>query len=185
MKSRKVKKNIIILIAILVLLCTWGIHSIHDNYRLGQDLYSVLNPLSRQYADLAESIDRLKGAVDRGEDSYGFLNAYYNAHFKFWSFLGYDDVPFLDDVRTEWAEVFDKHRQENYRGDEHVRSIFADEEKFKELAHLRDQLNHVVDCFQEFRENYEQMSNWDRYFTSWKDEQKILNEKVRFTPLSE
>ena len=179
------EKNIIILITILVLLCGWGIHSIHDNYQLGQDLYSVLNPLSRQYANLAESIDHLKGAVDKGDDRYGFLNAYYNAHFEFWGFLGYDDVPFLDDVGTEWAEVFAKHHQENYRGDEHVRSIFADEEKFKELAHLRDQLNHVVDCFREFRESYEQMSVWDRYFTSWKDEQKILNEKVRFIPLSE
>ena len=179
------KKIIIILITILVLLCTWGINSIRNNYQLGQDLYSSLNPLSIQYANLAESIDRLKDAVDKENDSYGYLNAYYNSLIAFWSFPGYDDVPFLDDVRTEWAEVFEKHRQESYRGDEHVRSIFADEERFKELAHLRDQSNHVVDCFREFRENYEQMSDWDRYFTSWKDEQKILNEKVRFSPLSE
>lgn len=181
----KNKRKIIFLLAILILLCTWGINSIRNNYQLGQDLYSVLSRLSGQCRDLAEGIDRAKEAVDRGNDGYSYLNAYYDPLVEFNSFFGYDNVPFLKDVRTEWTKQFTKHLQEAYRGDEHVRSIFADEEKFKELAHLRDQLNHVVDCFREFRENYEQMSDWDRYFTSWKDEQKILNEKVRFIPLSE
>lgn len=179
------KKNIIILIILLILLCICGIRSIRDNYQFGQELDYHIERLSWQYADFVESIDRLKGAVEKGDNSYSFLSTYYNELYDVTHYMGSDDIPLLDDVGHEWYLQFDKLFNDAVRGDEHVRSIFADEEKFKELAHLRDQLNHMVDCFREFRENYEQMSVWDRYFTSWKDEQKILNEKVRFSPLSE
>ena len=179
------KKTIITLITILVLLCAWGIRSIRNNYQLGQDLYVVLNRLSIQYENFANTVDRLKEVVDEGGVRGSHLTPLYNSLYEFWSSIGYDDMPFWDDVRHEWYQQFNKYRLEAIHGDEHIIGIFADEEKFKELAHLRDQSYHVVDCFGEFRENYEQMSVWERYFTSWKDEQKILNEKVRFTPLSE
>ncbi len=179
----KKKRIMIILIIILVLLCGCGIRSIRDNYRLGQELYSVLERLSAQCTDLAESIDRLKSELEKGNNSYSPLNAYYNALFRFNSWFGYDNVPFLEDVETEWLAQFKKLRDQTLRGDENVRNIFTDDEKFKEVAHLRDQLNNMVDAFDDFRESYEQMSVWERCFVSWKNEQKILNDKVRFSSL--
>ena len=179
----KKKRNIIILIMVLVLLCGWAIGSIHNNYQHGRELDYVLERLSWQCTDLAESIDRLKSELDKGNNDYSFLNTYYNAMLMFYSWFGYEDMPFLEDVREEWTAQFANLRQQALRGDEHVRNIFTDDEKFKEVAHLRDQLYKMVDAVDDFRERYEQMSEWERYFVSWKDEQKILNEKVRFSPL--
>ena len=178
------KKSIVIFFTFFMLVCVCGICCVHNNYRLGQEMSDSIERLSWQYTDLLESIDQLKDAVSEDDNRYSFLNTYYEALFDVMHTADY--FPLLDEIRDEWYRQFKNLHEEAVRGgDEHVRSIFADEESFKEIAHLRDQLNHVVDCFREFRENYEQMSVWDRYFTSWKEEQKILNEKVRFSPLSE
>ena len=43
---------------------------------------------------------------------------------------------------------------------------------------LKDELNDMTNILVEFIDSYNQMSQWDRYFVSWKNERRILSDQV-------
>ena len=180
----KKKRNIIILIVVLVLLCGWGIRSFYDNYRFGHELYITVNRMSTPSYLLARAIDHLENEFEKmeneyqGDDRHAFDTAMFKIRYQF----DYDGMPLLEDVCAEWRDQFEELYQQT-KSNEGLAYIFTDEKKFNEIANLRDQLYDLVEVFEDFRESYNQMSEWERYFVSWKDEQKILSEKVRFSPL--
>lgn len=53
--------------------------------------------------------------------------------------------------------------------------------KSDEAAELRNKLDNMTSVLIDFRERYNQMSKWEKYFTCWSDEQEIISEKLRLS----
>ena len=178
------KKTLIILIVILVLLCGWGIRSVYNNCRFGRELYSAVNQMSSPSYLLAKAIDHLENEFEKMENEYqgDDRHAFDTAMFEIRRQFDGDGMPLLEDVCAEWRDQFEELYQQT-KSNEGLAYIFTDKGKFDEVANLRDQLYDMTYAFIEFGERYNRMSEWERYFVSWKDEQKILSEKVRFSPL--
>ena len=88
------------------------------------------------------------------------------------------DMPLIRQVSDEWYARFKEiYEQIVNKGPYAAKKVFL--EKGDELSDLKIQLENMTKCCTEFRERYEQLSEWERYFVSWKEEQKILSEKVK------
>ena len=175
----KRKKVIIIIGMIVVLVLLYGIHSIFGNYRFGQELYRSACRLSFQVQYLIKSIDDLEeefAEADNHPVDYVYYNEYYNAVDPVW--FGYEDMPILDEVRFEYSARIDEIRDQTMK-DEEVENAFTNAEEFQKIADLRDQLKVLTNGLNEFVENYRQMSDLERYFAPWKNELKLLTDKVR------
>lgn len=173
------KKKFICLISIcvvaVVLLCVT--YFIYDNYRLGQALYTAVSDLSIQSKNLANSIAYLEKefeSVDsiQNVNRQSFDVAIHSVHSSF----GYENMPLLENVRIAWIERFEELWQQTLGNVESLEKIFAEESH--EMTELKKQLDNMTDCFISFRENYNELSFWERCFTSWKNEQRVLSDMV-------
>lgn len=181
------KKKIIILIIALVLL-VYGIHyairTINDNYRFGADLYINAGTLSVEFNTLVHGINVLEDQCqnpDRYPDGIQRIS-YDFAIVNCCSSRVYSDMEtvFLQDECKDLYHCFSELYEKTVNDSTNLKleNLFTDKEKFEEVAALRDQLCILIEGMEVFRERYEEMSVWERYFASWEDERKILSELV-------
>lgn len=65
--------------------------------------------------------------------------------------------------------------------DEDLVAFFTDKEQLEEISLLRKKLYILADSLTDFTERYDQMSDWQRCFTSWENERLTLSEKITQT----
>lgn len=174
------KKIVLLITTIITVALLYGIYSIRDNRQFGRELYSAVNSMSVQSRSLADGIGYLEKAFadpdwkNKNISSHSFDNAMISV----WSSFGYEDMPLLEDVRSGWLARFRELWNQIVNKDmDELEKVFLEEAD--EISDLRMQLENMTMCFIDFRERYNQMSEWERYFVSWRNEQKVLNEKVR------
>lgn len=173
--KKKLIRSISICIVAVVLLCVT--YFVYDNYRLGQELYTAVSSLSIQSKNLADSIAYLeKGFEDvngiQNVNRQSFDFAIHSLHSSF----GYENMPLLENVRIAWIERFEELWQQTHGDVEVLERLFTEESQ--EMTELKKQLDKMTDCFVNFSENYNEMSVWERCFTSWKNERKLLSNMV-------
>lgn len=136
--------------------------------------------MSAQSSSLADGIGYLEkefANTDRKNDDVS-SHSFDSALLLVQSSFGYEDMPLLDDVRSRWIARFEELFHQTVNKDiNDLEKVFVKEAD--EISDLRKQLENMTKCFTDFREKYNQMSEWKRYFVSWRNEQRILNDKVR------
>lgn len=173
----KKKKIVIIAVHILLAVLLCGIYAIRENDRFGLDLYNVCGTVSVQSSIFADGIEFTEkefrnddGDVNTYPFEYGLLDLH--------SGFGYNDMPMLDEVRLDWINEFERLFRVSLR-DEDIATEFTEPEKLADLLALKDQLQNLSERLTAFRERYEQTSEWDRHFISWRDERNKLSEALR------
>lgn len=177
----KNKKKIVLLIATfvcLVLLCS--AYLLHNNYQLGAQLYSSAGDMSVQCRLLADGIEDLENEFQKAGNDNEAVNrqSFDSAILSVHSSFGNENVPILKEVRSDLVQRFEELFQLS-RDDETLKNTFTDKEKFAEIVVLRDRLNALADSLVDFQERYNQMSDWERYFTSWEKERESLSDTAR------
>ena len=173
--KKKLIRPISFCVIVVVLLCVT--YFVYDNYRLGQEMYTAVLDLSSQSKNLADSIAYLEkesenadGIQNVNRQSFDF--AIHSLHSSF----GYENMPLLENVRIAWIERFEELWQQTLGDVEAIERLFTEESQ--EMIELKKQLDKMTDCFINFSENYNEMSVWERCFTSWKNERKLLSDMV-------
>lgn len=184
MKNRNLptntKKIILIIVTIVVLALVIGIHLIHNNHRYGMELYRTTCTMSVQAYELADAIAYLQEAFANPdiENDDIYTHPFDSAILETRSYFGYEDMPLLQDVWSGYTSRIEKlWRLVAGKDVDELEKLFTKEAD--ELADFKYHLDNLTKQFDDFREKYNQMSKWERYFVSWRKEQKILNEKVR------
>lgn len=174
-------KHIILLILFLclILLLLIGHHLILRNYLLGRDLFNYGNDMMIQCDRIASSIDYLENEYAALENSGEEVrtHSFEEAIKTVWSHFGTKDLPFLDEVREQYIDIL---MEVFYRlpNDDGIKKMFTEETNI-DIYGLRDQLRIVVNTFLDFNKRYNEMSEWERYFTPWKQVREELTEAVR------
>ena len=173
------KKIILLITTIITLASLYGIYLIRENHQFGRELYYAVNRTELQSRALSESIGFLEQRFAdpdwRNKDitTHSFEAAIQDVYLHFGG-----DMPLMREVSDEWYARFKEiYEQIVNKGPYAAEKVFL--EKADELSDLRIQLENMTNCLCEFRERYDQLSEWERYFVFWKEEQKILSEKVR------
>ena len=173
--KKKFIRPISICIVAVVLLCVT--YFVYDNYRLGQELYTAVSVVSIQSKNLADSIDYLKKEFEDVDNIQNVSrNSFDFAIDSLHSSFGYENMPLLENVRIAWIERFEALWQQTHGGVEGLEKLFTEESH--DMIELKKQLDNMTDCFINFSENYNEMSVWERCFTSWKNEQRMLSDMV-------
>ena len=174
----KRKKVIIIIGTIVVLVLLYGIHSIFGNYRFGQELYETAYRTSFEVQCLIKSMDDLEKefAKEGNERVDGrCMSQFHNAIRQD---FGFGDMPVSEDVRVAYYMRAEELFRQTMK-DEDLEYAFTNGEELQKIADFRDKLKVLEDGLDEFVERYRQMSELERYFTSWKKERKLLTNQVR------
>ena len=87
-------------------------------------------------------------------------------------------MPVLDEARAGYYTRAEELFRQTMK-DEDLEYAFTNGEELQKIADFRDQLKVLTDGLDEFVERYRQMSELERYFTSWKKERKLLTDQVR------
>ena len=123
--------------------------------------------------DQCKNPDRYPDGIQRIPFDFALTNLY------LWV---YDDMEtvLLQDECEELYHCFSELREKTVNDSTNLKlkNLFTDKEKFEEVAALRDQLYVLIEGMEDFRERYEEMSVWERYFASWEDERKTVSELV-------
>ena len=180
------KKRIIliaILIAVLVLHCS--AFFIYKNYQAGLDFYNAVNGLSNYSSDLERSIgyfmdiDSTNLASFASENRHWFDYTLYKTRLEF----QYQDLPIRNDVRSAYMDRFDEIYEKTVKDDNNAELIklFTNPEEYAKMEKLRSQLDNMTRCCVDFNHRYNQMSIWEKCFTSWSKELETLSDKVKFS----
>ena len=172
-------KVIICIILVVILALHSGSRAIKDNYQLGLDLYIGAGTVACQSENFARSIGYLLKEFEQPDVDPADVNA--------WPFehalvdIRYFNIPILDDVRSDYGKRTDAIYKQIVNSSENKKlaKLFTNEEKREELAGLQSQFELVRDVLIDFRESFEEIPNWKRYFVSWKNVQEDLSEKLR------
>lgn len=173
-------KHLIVIFVIVIGVIICGVSSVRNNYRLGRDIYYSALDMSVQSRGLADSIGYLLEEIENldenneGISTHSFEQAIVDVHLHF----GHVAVPLTEEVHLEWIKVFDdifQHRVVNKSSEYIVKIIEEEADKWTEL---KNQLENMAQCFEEFCEQYDQMSNLERGFTSWESVQKTLSDRI-------
>lgn len=185
MNKKKILTIIITIVVVLALVLFHGVYLIRENYRLGQEMYTAVNDMSVHSYQIAYNIGYLEEKFESGDiddiasHTHGFENAILEVH----SCFGYDDIPILEDVRSEYIDRFEEIFRQiaNDYDYKRLKQLFTDAEKSEDLDALKNKLEIMTDAFTDFRDRYNAMSERERYLTSWSEEREILSEKVRLS----
>lgn len=172
-------KIILAIVCIFVAALIIGNHLIQQNYLLGRDLYNYGNSMAIQCDRIVGSIDYLEKeyASSENSDEEVRTHSFEEAIKTVWSYFGTEDLPFLDEVREQYIDILmEVFHQLPIDGG--IRKMFTEETDI-DIYGLRDQLKTVVNTFVDFAERYNEMSEWERYFTSWERVREELTETVR------
>lgn len=172
------KKIIIIIMILVVLVLSYGVYSVfQNNYRLGSDLYNAVNRAWIQSYNIVDSIDSLEQELEDPDGSTAIIDRHYfdesiqSVYFHF----GFGvNMPFLEEVSLKWYARFTEIYQQT-RSNEELQAMFSN----GEMKIFRDQVNHMVQALADFSNSYQQMSDWERHWISWKNAQESLSEQVR------
>ncbi len=174
-----VKKVILLITTIITLASIYWIHLFRENRHFGSKLYWTVSRTELQSRALLESIDYVEERlaepdwINQAINTQSFESAIVDVYLHFGG-----DMPLIREVSDEWYARFKEiYEQIVNKGPYAAKKVFL--EKADELSDLKIQLENMTNCLREFRERYDQMSEWERYFVSWKEEQKILSEKVK------
>ena len=173
------KKRIIliaILIAVLVLLCV--MEFIRDNYQLGQWMYEESTQMSVQCIFIVDSLDYLEMQFSDPNNDDVNMNAFSSAISSARSRFGQENIPLLEDVRSEYVDQFENLWNLALR-DGAIRQAFTDDREYHEIITLKDALTNMANQLNDFRAHYQQMSFLEKCFTSWSNERDILSEAVK------
>lgn len=171
------KKWVSISACIVVVLLLCAAYLIYHNYRLGQELYAAVSTMSVQTQSLADSIEYLEKEFDKADGIQNVNRQSYDyAILGLYSSFGYEDMPLLDDVRMAWITRLEELQQKTLGDVEVLGRHFTEESD--EMTELKKKLENMTDCFIRFNENYNKMSVWQRCFTSWKNERRMLSDMV-------
>lgn len=170
-------KIIAIVVGIFLSLCVLQMG--YNNIRLGKEIYFEAGEVAILSSQLSESIGYLQKAFSDSDEininmTHSFEQAVVEAKFDF----GYENMPFLDNVRLKWGRRFDDlyHHKVVNKSAEDIKKIFVEEAD--EMTDLKEKLENMTQCLMTFREKYENMSVIERCFVSWKNERKLLGDKV-------
>ena len=173
------KKVILLITTIIILALLTRIQLFRENRQFGSELYRTVCRMEHQSRTLSESIAYLEEKFadpdwrNKGIYTSAFESAIQDVYLHFGG-----DMPLIRQVSDEWYARFKEiYEQIVNKGPYAAKKVFL--EKGDELSDLKIQLENMTKCCTEFRERYEQLSEWERYFVSWKEEQKILSERVR------
>lgn len=167
----------------IILIAAFALHSgsraIKDNYQLGLELYICAGEVACQSENFARSIGYLLKEFEQPDVDPADVNA--------WPFeyalvdIRYFNIPILDDVRSDYWERMDAIFKQIVNSSENKKlaKLFTNEEKREKLAGFQSQFELVRDVLIDFRESFEEIPNWKRYFVSWKNVQEDLSEKLR------
>lgn len=179
MKNKKITFFIATLILLVLL---GGAYFTYDNYRFGAELYSTAGDMSVQCQNLVESIDDLEKQFENADSDHDNVNrqSFDFAIASVRSSFGAENMPLSEEVRLDLIHQFEELYDKTI-SDEDLAILFTNKEKIKEILVLRDKLNILADSLVDFRTRYNEMTLWEQYFTSWRDEQKILSDKARIS----
>lgn len=179
-KVTKRKKIIVFIVTFILLILICGSYFIYDNYKFGQDLYDTACRMSVQNSSLIDSIDDLEKEFENTDHDpdYAYINSFRAAIASMRSWFGYEDLPFMNDVRAQWSHRIEEIFRENL-SDEDLKNLFTNKKKPEEITVFKNQFIFLNDSLLEFQDSYTQTPVWKRYFVSWKNERNILSEKVR------
>ena len=174
-----VKKIILLITTVIILASLYGVHLLRENRHFGSQLYWAVNRTEHQSRLLSETIGYLEESFsdpyweNRKVPTSAFESAIQDVYLHFGG-----GMPLLREVSDEWYAQFKEiYEQIVNKGPYAAKKVFL--EKGDELSDLKIQLENMTNCLCEFREGYDQLSEWERYVVSWKEEQSILSEKVR------
>lgn len=168
------KKFAIITSVVLVLALIYGVYSIHNNYRLGDQLHLGATKMVSQIITLVSAIDYTQKEFAQSDcvDRSGFDIAILSAKLKF----GDLDKPFLNEVTDEWYnEIIKFYNQTQTSNYEDFENTFRNEE----IYIFRDKLVELSNILMDFYTDYAQTPEWKLYFISWKDAQIRLSDQAR------
>ena len=153
---------------------------IRKNYRLGLDIYVYGNTMSVQCRSFADSINFLEKEYSILENSQDDVprHSFDNALRSVLSQFGTADLPFLDEARREYIELFEMVYQRTC-SDEGLREVFTGVETDIDMYRLRKQMEIIEKTFVDFNECYNKMSEWERCFTPWKKVRKEITDIIR------
>lgn len=176
---RRKYKIWIILFLFLIMLLMIGISCVRKNYALGKELHHFGNEVAYQCLRVADSIDYFKEYFASSEPRKELSRARYDdALAQISLHFGAEDLPFLNGVRLEYYHVIDLLRQKTH-SDEELKKVMTGEESGIDINKLRIQLEIVVSTLNDFDKRYTAMSEWERYFTPWKQVREALTDAVR------
>ena len=143
-----------------------------------KEIYDVTIRLESQCYEYAKSIDFLQQEFSKEEVGKGYITLSFESSLRvFHSYFGYENVPILDESRVAWARQFDEiYNLFVNKPSGQYKAIF--ENQADELDKFKNQMYSMADTFREFHENYNKLSVWERYFTSWKKERIKLTDEV-------
>lgn len=178
------KKVIICIILVVVLALHFGISAFKNQYQFGSDLYWQANELLSKLDSLATSIDQVLREFEKADFDPASADTVATWYFEFslnevrYDF-GYEDMPILDEVRLDYIDRVQEIYGQIGNDNEKLAKLLEDEEKRNELISFKTQLELARDALLDFRDRYEEIPNWKRYFVSWKNERERLTEKLR------
>lgn len=176
----KRKKVIILIVAIVALVFIGGMHLLYLNERYGSELYQGVNTMSGCSYDFADGIDHLEDEFEAAaNDSDDEVNRSLFDHTlaAMRIMLEYDEWPFTEEVRLEYKARMEELYTQTY-SDEDLAYVFTDAEEFEKIINLRNQLETLTFACIDFREKYNQIPSWKRYFISWREERRLFSEQA-------
>lgn len=180
MNKKKILTVVISIVIASALALLYGVHMIRENYQLGGELLSAANEMSVYSGRLAQNMRSLENYIEE-DDIDGINSCKCVFDFSLGSAIEgfrHQDEDILFDARTWWVYKFWE-----LRGETQMRRDmeFYFTHKSDEAAELLNKLDNMTSVFIDFRERYNQMSKWEKYFTCWSDEQEIISEKLRLS----
>ena len=183
------RKKIIIGIAVVLLVAiVCCVHLIRENYRLGLEFYNAVNYTSVESVRIADGIAYMQMQFEKPDLDYDTLGSSRHAFdqaivsTQWLDGFAYDNRTFTEEVCNQYNARFVQlyHLVCNDLDNARLIELFTDPEKAQQMEELEEKLNIMTQWCVDFRERYNQMSDWERCFHSWEEERQILSEKVRF-----
>ncbi len=184
--SKKKFMILLCIIQVIVILFQCCIQVAINNRRYGDQLYSGSMRMQVQFAELAWWADYLleefhrEGVEPAEVVTWSFDNALRDATHI------YPDAPMREEETVEYRVLFDRIWERILKGygitaNDNLRYqyFFVDAERAEKMAELITQLELTVKILQGFQDKYNQMSEWDRYFTCWRKERDALSGQLK------
>ena len=177
------KKIIILAIIIVVFALLFGIYRIYENYQLGNEILKESQIMSVNSGRLARSIDFLEKEFKKADIDHTNVTRYEYDFAIGTAIEGFNhmDTLLLFDVSIQWRYELENLYYRKTQIGVDMEDYFGSEKGANEIAKLRSQLENMTYTLMDFRERYNQMSFWERCFTSWSNEREALSDQVRIS----
>lgn len=169
-----------VIIALFIVTMSFVLIShVNHNRKMGEEMFSSAREMSLRCHLLVESLTFMQNhfSQEEPERSTAGSNFLYSCIVKISPTFGYDQVPFDIETRTKYL-----HRVIELRDligtDEKELTLFTSQKGRKYVADLIKEFEFLADSLDNLQHRYENMSETEKWCTSWKKEQKLLSEQV-------